>query len=153
MQNVYEKRADPRAECECKKAIPSCVLIAHRSIEGAKDPSLFLFLRLHFVQFFLLFDKRLRLFLELVEFFRLDGSRRRRLNRLAAAHLPFHELGESTIGTRAKLLIAALLGHSAIVAKNDDCIGALNCGKTVGNADCGVVATEKGSQSAVDQGL
>lgn len=81
-----------------------------------ENQSLFLFRRFLFVDFFLLLDKRLSFFLELVEFFRRDGSRSRRLHRLATAHLPFHELGESTVRTRTELLIAALLGDSAVIA-------------------------------------
>lgn len=95
------------------------------------------------IPFFLFLDKRLRLLLEFVEFFGLDSSKRR--NRLTTAHLPLHELGESTVGTRTELLIASLLGNSPIIAKNDDAVGALDSGETVGNADGGVVTTKKSS--------
>lgn len=110
-----------------------------------KNPSLCLFPRLRgrVIPFFLFLDKRLCFPLEFVEFLGRGSSRRR--NRLTTAHLPFHEFGERTIGTRTKLLIASLLGNSAIIAKNDDGVGALDSGEAVGNADSGVVTTKKSS--------
>ena len=44
-----------------------------------------------------------------------------------AAHLPFHELRECALGTRTKLLVAALLGNRSIGAEYDDGVGALDC--------------------------
>lgn len=90
---------------------------------------------------------------ELLFRLRADGSCLRGLRCIATAHLPLHQLRESTIWVGAKLLVAALFGHSSVRAKDDNCIRALDGGESVGDTDCCVVATEKGCERAVYKGL
>lgn len=92
---VYEKRADPRVDCA---SIESALWLV-TTISVGEIPSLFLFLRAHLLHLFLFFNIRISLFFKLVQGLGWDYSRWRRLNRLAAAHLPFHEFGEGAIWT------------------------------------------------------
>lgn len=56
-----------------------------------------------------------------------------------AAHLPLHELAESTVRIGRKFLIGAFLGDFAISIDADDTVGTLDGRQTVSDADRGVV--------------
>lgn len=90
---------------------------------------------------------------ELLFRLRADGSCLRGMRRITTAHLPLHQLRESTIWVGAELLVASLFSHGSVGAKDDDCIRALDSGESVGDTDCCVVATEKGCERAVYKGL
>lgn len=134
---------------ECPRVSRWGVVVCNQNIA-----SLFLFLRLELFEFFLFnFKVMLRFLVELVEFLWLHSMGFGRVDSLAAAHLPFHELGESSIWTRAELFVAALFSDRAVVAEDDDCIGTLDGGEAMSNADSCVIATQKRGQGTVDQSL
>lgn len=73
--------------------------------------------------------------------------------RIAATHLPLHELTKRTAGIGGELFVSALFSDCAVGGEHDDAVGALDGGEAVGDGDGGVVAAQQSGERGVDEGF
>ena len=71
----------------------------------------------------------------------------------ATAHLPLHELAESTIRVGRQLLEGTFLGNLTISIDTNDAVRTLDGRQTVSNADGGVVLSQQLAKGLIDESL
>lgn len=70
---------------------------------------------------------------------------------LASIHLPLHELVESTLRTRAQLVVGPFFGDLTVGVDANDAVGAFDCRKSMRNADGRVVVQQQFAQCLVHE--